>query len=214
MPAPRYSKTLLSLLFTEFVDGEEDWPRYLYDDELINDRLGIKRVVPNNISRKNLPQSVKSQDVKSFEQFLEVVPTMTSKQMKESATTIGTSAQWAAWHTFAAKVISPKMNALIEEFMSEMQRHPVNLMELSKSDEWSKHWAGANSTYIANAVAMSLLGFERMMTNAGQSITNDLSSAVAYNYDRLRKCHMRLGKRLDVLMAELDRATAGKWLLV
>ncbi|KAM6491331.1 P-loop containing nucleoside triphosphate hydrolase protein [Amanita muscaria] len=207
MPSPRYTKVLLSFLFTECVE-DEDGPRYLYDDEQINENLGIKRVLPGNMSQLNLPHSIKSQDVESFKQFLDVAKKMTPKQMKDSATTIGSPAQWSAWHRFALATISPKMNRLIEDSMIETQRHPINFMEGAKSDDWSRNWSTSHSGYIANTLGMSLLGYERMMSSFGQSVLADLSLMVTYNYDRLRKCHMRLGKRLDDVLAELEKATA------
>jgi hypothetical protein len=176
----------------------------------MNERLGIKRVLPGNMSQLNLPQSIKSQDVESFKQFLDVTIKMTPKQMKDSATTVGSPAQWSVWHRFALSVISPKMNGLIEDAMIETQRHPINFMEGAKSDDWSRSWSTSNSGYIANTLGMTLLGYERLMSSSGQNVIADLSLMVTYNYDRLRKCHMRLGKRLDDILAELDQATAGK----
>ncbi|KAM6488893.1 P-loop containing nucleoside triphosphate hydrolase protein [Amanita muscaria] len=206
MPSPRYANLLLVLLFTP-LPNDSDLPECLYDDAEANELLGIKRGLPDNMSRLNLPTSVKSKHHVAFSQFLTVVPNMTTQQLKDTPI-IGSAAQWEAWFSFVTSTLTPNMNKLVEKAMSSKKRHPVDLMDTAKNDEWCKAWSSSNSAYIANIVAEELLGEERLTSTNGQIVTSDLSCIVSQNYDRLRKNHRRLSSRLETILGELEKATA------
>jgi hypothetical protein len=181
----------------------------LYDDPEANELLGIKRSLPDNMSRLNLPTSVKSKHQVAFSQFLTVVANMTPQQLRDTAM-IGSIAQWESWYSFVMSTLTPNMNKLVEKAMSNKKRHPVDLMDLSKTDEWCRAWSSSNSTLIANIVAEEMLGEERLTSTNGQFVTSDLGCIVSQNYERLRKNHKRLSSRLEDVLAELEKATAGE----
>ncbi|KAM6488891.1 P-loop containing nucleoside triphosphate hydrolase protein [Amanita muscaria] len=205
MPSPRYATLLAPLMFTA-LPNDVDLPECLYDDPEANELLGIRRGLPGNMSRLNLPTSVKRGQGELFRQFLTVVENKTSKQLKESP--LGSPAQWSAWHSFAMTTLSGGMNNLVERVMLDRKRHPMDLMELSKEDTWSSSWVGSYGGFVANGVAETLLGEERMFSAAGQELTAEIVLIVSQNYERLRKNHKRLSDRLAEVEAALDKATA------
>ncbi|KIL63772.1 hypothetical protein M378DRAFT_11866 [Amanita muscaria Koide BX008] len=205
MPSPRYATLLAPLMFTR-LPNDCDLPECLYDDLEVNDLLRIKRGLAGNMSRLNLPTSVKHSSAESFRQFLTVVENKTPKQLRESP--LGSPAQWSAWHSFAMTTLSGGMNNLVERVMLDRKRHPMDLMEQSKEDTWSSSWVGSYGGFVANGVAETLLGEERMFCAAGQEVTAEIVLIVSQNYERLRKNHKRLSDRLAEVEAALDTATA------
>jgi hypothetical protein len=202
MPSLRNWQLLRATLFTKFTKPSDDDVQYLYDDPIVNERLGIKRH-GGTYDWDNAPLPLVGTDAKSFTSYVSALVNASEAQLK-SDTEIGTAHGTLLWKAFAKRVV-PRINTLIEEHMDQCGAHPVQLMHSDGIDDWCNNWSASHASRVSFSCLVDLIGDEKTTSRTGASLVMTFQSFVYLNYDRLRRNFLRALKSKSQLIQDLDK---------